>query len=390
MGHRENVLFTNEVYDGQLIRSFSRPWSETCDIGEVFATGRSIGQPSPDRWHDRWRARAEAVEASMSSLDTAADSTSLRSAWLRAGEYYRQAYYFLRHDLTDKRLVAAHADHVRCFENALPLLTCRGEANRVPFGDTTLKAYFFAPDDGAAARPTIIFPCGYDSTAEEGWKDASAAIARGYNAFTFEGPGQGEALIVSHLTFSPDFSQVLTPMIDWLLTKPGVDPERLVLVGRSFAGYLAPQAATQEHRIAALVCDPPQPDMGAHIPQGVKGKFAPLAVNLESRLDENRREFFGSRMAAHGVSTIEEYFETLRQFNMLSDASGISCPTLLIECEGDFVGGGTPAMVAALTCPVTSRTLTAADGAGGHCGGLGQNVWQSTVYPWIAQTTVSR
>jgi hypothetical protein len=37
----------------------------------------------------------------------------------------------------------------------------------------------------------------------------------------------------------------------------------LVLIGRSFAGYLAPRAASFEHRLAALVCDPAQPDLGA-------------------------------------------------------------------------------------------------------------------------------
>jgi hypothetical protein len=35
-----------------------------------------------------------------------------------------------------------------------------------------------------------------------------------------------------------------------------------------------PRAASFEHRIAALACDPAQPDMGVHIPGGLTGEIA--------------------------------------------------------------------------------------------------------------------
>ncbi len=56
---------------------------------------------------------------------------------------------------------------------------------------------------------------------------------------------------------------MLTPVVDWLATQPGVDAGRLVLFGRSFAGDLAPRGATAEHRIAALVCYLVQYDFAA-------------------------------------------------------------------------------------------------------------------------------
>jgi hypothetical protein len=37
-----------------------------------------------------------------------------------------------------------------------------------------------------------------------------------------------------------DFEVVLTAVLDWLTARADVDPQRIVLVGRSFAGYLAP------------------------------------------------------------------------------------------------------------------------------------------------------
>ena len=51
-------------------------------------------------------------------------------------------------------------------------------------------------------------------------------------------------------------------------------------------------------------------------------------VELQRKLSAEREEFFGARMAAHGVTTIEEYFDELRKMNMLEYATQIDCPTL--------------------------------------------------------------
>ena len=162
-------------------------------------------------------------------------------------------------------------------------------------------------------------------------------MQRGYNAFIFEGPGQGEALYEQGLFFRREFEYVLTPAIDWLIQRPDVDPDNLILVGRSFAGYLAPRAATAEHRIAALVCDPAQPDLAARLPGGWASRLVGPIAALQMRVSRNRAEFFGARMAAHGISQVTDYIDEMRRYTMLDMASQITCPTLVIECEGDFV-----------------------------------------------------
>jgi dienelactone hydrolase len=235
-------------------------------------------------------------------------------------------------------------------------------------------------------RPTLLFPAGYDSTAAAGWVQVPDALARGYNVLTFEGPGQGEALYVQRLYFRPDYEHVLRQAVDWLVERPEVDPTRIGLVGRSFAGYLAPRGATAEHRLAALVCDPAQPDMAAHLPSGLAGRVAAPAVTALTHLSAERAEFFGARMAAHGVRSAGEYFDELRRFTMLPDAGRITCPVLVIESEGDPVGGGGQTLVDALTSPATLVHLTAEQGAGGHCAGLGQVQWARTVYDWLDDT----
>ena len=77
----------------------------------------------------------------------------------------------------------------------------------------------------------------------------------------FDGPGQGGMLRQREEPFRADWEAVVTPVLDFALKRPEVDPERIALMGRSFGGYLAPRAASAEHRLAALVADPGQFDL---------------------------------------------------------------------------------------------------------------------------------
>lgn len=282
---------------------------------------------------------------------------------------------------------SAHRRHVEAFRAAVPHLGVDVERLPLVVDGAALTAYRFAPRGalgrGAGARGTVLLPCGYDSTAEEGWGSAAAALARGYAAVTFEGPGQGQALL-DGLPLRQEFERVVSPLVDLLLERGDAGP--LVLVGRSFAGFLGLPAAAHDHRLAALVLDPAQPWMGAHVPSGVVGRVAPAVVGARMRASGAAREFFGARMAAHGLTSPAAYLAELRRWDVRDQVGAITCPTLLVECQGDPVGGGGPALAPLLTAPHDLVRLAATSGADGHCGGLGQTVWADAVYAWLGRT----
>ena len=72
-------------------------------------------------------------------------------------------------------------------------------------------------------------------------------------------------------------------------------------------------------------------------------------------------------------------------YTLDGNATLIRCPKLVVDCEGDFASQS-DMLDAALTCPKTLLKLSADSGAGGHCAGMGQQVWAGAVFPWIADT----
>jgi len=278
------IFLGNPDYDGQLVRTLTAALVDAADLGETLATARRIDKLDGASWYDAWSRTATVARSAGDAALSVGNRITARNALLRASEYFRQAYYFIRSDLDDPRLQGAYRGHVEAFIAAITLMDHPAEHVRIPYEGTTISGYLFASDGTGTPRPTLLFPCGYDSTAEGGWVNVPPALQRGYNVLVFEGPGQGEALFTQRLYFRADYEKVLTPVIDWVQGRPDIDAERVALIGRSFAGYLAPRGAAFEHRIAALVCDPAQPDMGAHVPDGLIGKVAVPVVEMQVRL----------------------------------------------------------------------------------------------------------
>ena len=205
-------------------------------------------------------------------------NVSAREAYLRASNYYRTAYPFLYGSPPDRRLIEAFEKETEAFRKAAELFDPQIEPIEIPYEDTTLPGYFYRVDGSDQPRPTVIATNGYDSTIQEmHFAHAVAATRRGYNCLTFDGPGQGRPLIEEGLTMRPDWERVVAPVVDYARSRSEIDPDRIALIGWSLGGYLAPRAASAEHRLAACIADPGLWDLL----EAAKGMAAQLGVAQE-------------------------------------------------------------------------------------------------------------
>jgi hypothetical protein len=380
--------------DAQLSRTLIGAYVGAADLGEAIATAQRVDPGDYAAWYVEWDKAAATAKKAADRAEHMGLSTLAGHAYLRAAEYRRQSYFFLRHDLTDIRVQEAYRGQRALFQRSMPLLNIAAEPIAIPFETVPLTGYVFRPrGDDHQPRPTVLFPGGFDGTCEEMFKyGAHDALAQGWNAVTWDGPGQGGLLIESGVTMRPDFESVLAPVVEWALRQPYVSTDALGLVGRSLGGYLGPRGVSREHRISALVADPGQYDFTSRFIDMFSEedweKVQAADPGMDSQLDgfltgDRNREFYGSRMAAMGARSFGHWLRLLGSYTLEGYVRDISCPTLVTEGEGDFASQSRK-LFDALTCEKKFHGFSIAEGAGGHCEGLGQLVWQEVVFSWLS------
>jgi dienelactone hydrolase len=151
---------------------------------------------------------------------------------------------------TDEKL-QLHALSIHCFDKVRELAPTPIERLVIPWGDRSVFGNLHLLPDRRTAPCVIVIP-GCDMTKEMYPSPiANQAMQRGMHVITVDGPGQGECNIAGiHMT-ADNYADAMVAVVDHLLTRPEVDPDRIVLLGLSFGTHWAVQTVARDHRIKA-------------------------------------------------------------------------------------------------------------------------------------------
>ncbi|MED4781173.1 alpha/beta hydrolase [Brevibacillus choshinensis] len=370
-------VFEDQTFSFELLRAMSYAPYGGADIGECLSTAYRIKEGDFESWYTEWYKTAERIHALAERNRERGQMISARENYLRAHNYYRTAEFFLHGNHEDSRIQDTWGKSRNTFRQAIKLMDVVVEEVQIPYEDTYLPGYFYRVDD--SPRPTLLVHGGFDSTGEELYfGGAAAAIQRGYHCLTFEGPGQGAVIREQQIPFRHDWEKVITPVVDYMLTRPEVDPYRIALMGISLGGYLAPRAAAFEHRLAACIANDGLfsnqfGEMGRKLHRGNhedlnNPEYMEKFIRALMDKSTNVRWAIENGMFTFQAASIHELIEKTQPYTLEGIADKIKCPTLVCEAENDHFFAGQPKkLYDALTCPKTFMLFTSEDSAEEHC-----------------------
>jgi dienelactone hydrolase len=228
-------------------------------IGEVDAMCKPLleaaqagDDPGTQAFYEAWKCGAD-------NLVTLADEDLGKGYKLSAGEKLTRAglYYCIAERMQAHGVEARLAIYKRSlelFEEGRTLSRENCVRVEIPFEETHLSALYVRAEGVAAGTraPIVVVMNGLDSTKEMLQKSVMGTMfaKRGLSALFVDQPGTGEALRLHGLPAVHNTEAWASPIVDWLVRHPDVDPARIGALGVSLGGYYCPRAVAFEPRFA--------------------------------------------------------------------------------------------------------------------------------------------
>jgi dipeptidyl aminopeptidase/acylaminoacyl peptidase len=270
-----------------------------------------------EAWHREWSWIGAALSrrAENGSRETASENLFLSSLYYTIGEHFIPP--------ADCSRLAAYGHVLETFERARELAPYALERVLVPYDGTTLPAYFMPAGTDANRHPSLIFICGLDTTKELWFLRARQQfVQRGFNCLFIDTPGIGEALRYQKLYTRYDYERPISAAVDYLISRPEVDPDRIGIVGSSLGGYYVSRAAAFEKRLKAAVAWGAIYDYFGVWERRMAGDGMAAAPTFQL-------------MFITGTENMQDAIRRIENFRVAMFAGRISCPFLIVHGAED-------------------------------------------------------
>lgn len=397
-------LSSDSTFNFQFLIALGNALSGGSDIGPVLGAAKNIIPGDMDSYGEEFLKLALDTKAAALDPVNAFDPVNVRDTWFSAAHYFRRADFYRHGNWSDPLINSLWAEQTAAFDRALAALPTPAERVRIPAAGSnfTVEAIWYGvKHDDDRKRPTMVLGNGFDAAQEDSYHYfVAAALARGWNCITYEGPGQPTVLRGQKAGFIPDWERVVTPVVDYLLSAKAdlVDERRVVLLGNSMGGYMAARAAAFEPRLAAAVLI----DGVWDIPAGFGKLFPPEAMALfdagnytgfDDTMHSLRAEGGLSTGAAWGLDqglwsfrthSPSELFRQGAAYHLRDVADKIKMPVFVGDSEFENFFPGQAKQVADALPRATLHRFNGTSGY--HCQTAALQDLSRSMYAWLGKT----
>ncbi|MBI4639845.1 MAG: alpha/beta hydrolase [Candidatus Tectomicrobia bacterium] len=355
------------------------------EIGEIDRVGKRLrGSLGDDEaWFREWKLMGEHVERLGDEEDAKGHRLTAAGCYLRACNYYQIGERYRQPK--DEDALETYRRAVASFQKAMTRVSRpKVEVVEIPFEGTSLPAYFVHAEETTSARPpAVIFFDGLDVTKEiQYFQGVPDLVQRGMSCLIVDGPGNGESIRFRGLYLRHDYEKPASAAVDYLQSRPDVDPDRIGIMAVSLGGYYAPRAAAFEKRLKACVA------WGA-------------IYNYHETWKRRIEKAFATALSVPGdhikwvmgAETFEEALKKLEPFTLEGVARHIECPFLLTHGEADQqvpLEDAQNLFNEVGSSKKTFKMFTIEEGGAQHCQGDNRTLGASYIFDWLADTLQAR
>lgn len=250
------------------------------------------------------------------AAESAGHIDTARQLYRRASEVYHEAQHSIFEDDNEEKIFL-HGKHVECYDKVVEYVDNPIELVEVPWEGASIQGRLHLLKDRRRA-PAVLFLPGMDMTKEAFPNPlANPFLRRGMHVLSIDGPGQGISNIRKIRVSDDNYERAASAAIDYLSSRPEVDPDNIVIAGISFGSHWGARTAARDRRVRALAATYAVVGPKKAIFEEASPRFKQMFMYMAGIRDEDEFDLMAERMTTSGY------------------AGKITCPTLLAMGEYD-------------------------------------------------------
>ncbi|HEX9452951.1 MAG TPA: alpha/beta hydrolase, partial [Candidatus Binatia bacterium] len=276
---------------------------------DVRGVARRVKFFNLESWHKEWIEVAQKNQEFAAGFEQENRKQTAHEFYLRAADFYRRAVVYMPE--TDPRMLPTYVKLEENFAKAWNMVTPPFEQVEIPYEGHKLPALFWPGRSKAVGKLPVVYNYGGADGILLRGEDGGAGqyVRRGMHFIDVDGPGHGGTLRHHKLYAPADSERVAKAVVDYLVTRPDVDTNRIGLHGSSMGGYSGPRCVTMEKRIKAVAVW-----SGAYnLVDDIFDYYPPIQDRLRWLM---------------GAKDLKSARETIKEFTLVGRAQKIECPLL--------------------------------------------------------------
>lgn len=255
-------------------------------------------------------------EAIARAAEEAGHRETALELYVLASESYRKAQHVIFEDDHPQKL-KMYEGLTHCYDRVIDLANYPIERVEVPFEGQQIQILLHLLPDKRKA-PCVLYIPGMDQTKEfYPYVLQNDMHRRGMHGCVMDGPGQGMSNIRKIRVTADNYERAAKAVVDYLVTRPEIDSEKIGVFGISMGSFWAPRLAAYDSRIGACAA--------------ASAVFAEKEFIFEISSPRFKQVF----MYMAGIQEEDEFDSMAKGMTLRGYAPKIKCPTLLASGEFD-------------------------------------------------------